>query len=212
MVTTDEETPVADGVIFDSATGSGNTTAMRMAVQGIHATVDGTDWKKYTERLIAEAIADMGDPDRSSIGSLALPWDVVVDAGAFCRLYESDLNALATSIIEKILEDRSEAALSEAEMHGTEAVYRNALLEYFHWSEIVDPSRDDIAEYSEDPAFSERISYINFVTERPDALPYIDAGLRDMAFIERCLADGVDASLAIGISPSTERVRRHSRV
>ena len=54
---------------------------------------------------------------------------------------------------------------------------------------------------------SEDRPFHDLVFNRPEILPYYEAGLRDVDFIERCISDGVDADMARSLGEVSVNIR-----
>jgi len=145
------------------------------------------------EGMTASFIAGL---DRSRLGSFAVPLDVLFANDVANRLF------ILTDGGSELYEDAI-ARLTSA-LFASDTDNRDVTAEMvFWWSVTDDPfMRIRRVQHLID-SFQEGIEKLLVVYENPDKHEYFDAGIWDVAFIERCIAGDVDVELALTLMASS---------
>jgi len=164
-----------------------------------------TEYKEnqsVAEAAISEVAAGwLGTLDRSAIGSMALPLEALVIAGAIRKVEAEVTNSRTQSALKLIMRERLVHIFWSGDQVEADQMRHMAGAEFCYWSEVVHgerhPGMDD---YADSFWHTRQLLYMTQVTECPDRLPYFEAGLTDVDFVDRCIADGIDTDIAASAS------------
>jgi len=151
--------------------------------------------------VMARAQKIVGSLDRSALGSFASSPEALTYALAVRIAVVGRMSNLY-----RLLKRKS--TLEYALAHKNVSVEEDATARsemYFWIQDSTDPAMQKLAastpytierDSSRDRDWSERFS---LVRSRPDAHGYFHAGIWDIEFIDRCISDGIDVSMALSI-------------
>jgi len=159
---------------------------------------DAKQWSKD----IAESEVFVTSLDRSSLGVFAAPLDVFAAVEKSRRLAA------------KYIGDSESAKFRDAvDAEAYNAASKDSLLflsvsseVYFWWRLSKNPIWKRVTNDGEGFVFN-TMSDLDSVYAHPEMHDYFSAGVWDIAFISRCIADGVDAELAFTLLPDRKAIR-----
>ena len=143
----------------------------------------------------------VGGLDRTRLGRFAIPLDVLTAEDTLQRIGVSEEAGLLpgvsmTSTHYKTMLNKSEGLCKASGIKNRDAL--NEVL--FWWRECGDPLWD-VDESEEMMEYHKGLPKLITVYDNPDKHDYFEAGIWDVSFIERCIAEGVDAELASSLRP-----------
>lgn len=141
--------------------------------------------------------------DRTFLGSFAVDGRTLVLRFAYELMNQDDDRELAFTVGNKLsyLMD-----LRYEEIYGSSVQWRSITVEMLFWWEYYDAPSEWMDAYSKGFNTDSAIitatlnalhSLSDFLIRVPAALPYLEAGISDRTFIERCVNDGIDADIAL---------------
>ena len=156
------------------------------------------------ERLLDEAQDWFDSIDRSGLGAFASDAHVLVVAHAlmtadtekFSRVDMTEVAMSLSTLYAKVMED---AVLNTGIELST--VSRMSYVELFMWWARSGTNLALIGE-SRYRSIREDGAYLSYLLDNTASRPYFEAGVRDIALIESCIADGIDVQMTISISES----------
>jgi len=153
--------------------------------------------RSHAVSLVVNAASGwLGDLDRSAIGSLAVPFDVLVIAAALDSVRDSNDNEdIRAALILNSLGGR----MTGSGRYDSEALTYLAGIEYgFWWGEHHGVAKPGfIASLNQWSVM--RVWMLGKAVESPVRVPYFEAGLDDVVFIDRCIDEGIDPELAVSM-------------
>ena len=162
------------------------------------------------DRLISESIDRwLGSLDRSRLGFFALPLDVLAaaDALGYAKELRRDWEIAvsetepedATFGIVTALGTRLDQAIGRSGMNKANLITSNPpIVELmFWWGLTHDYEYHTEADVYHSENNARHLDKINLVIDNPEMHSYFAAGIWDVPFIESCIAEGVDPSIAL---------------
>ena len=169
------------------------------------------------QELLAEGERWVSSLDRSALGFFALEGSILAAAHALeTTLMATALGSTSSDNDRESDSDVMQSALDEVtrRLAGYSFPYKVSDMltpvrgEVFFWLE----RNGENSVYMETPNYAlirATTEFLRMVADNPDEQPYYAAGISDRAFICRCIADGVDASIASEISGVSGSVTVH---
>ena len=140
----------------------------------------------------------VGEIDRSALGSFALPFEVLAIRHASSVLGDRGTFGDKTDLLQNILANRLTQACKTAGVDSSYAAFGKARTELRYWAQSNNGIPEDWADrYSVLDVEDEK--KLHLVADNPAMLPYFESGIWDVDFIEDCLADNIDAAMAVSI-------------
>jgi len=175
-----------------------------------------SDDQRHADRLIRRSARWASHLPREKLGSFAIDASLLAANDASWRLQladNPDHDYKGWSAVAQHVEDEMERVETErmgmsvnslTSIHDIDSIFDYARAEMFFWwayssygvtYTLLEKAMDRV-----EPDVVERITLLNDIVALPEGLPYFEAGILDSAYIRKCIATGIDVSIAVELN------------